>query len=73
MPPAPATGALTGGNTLTIGTGVTYSGGEVEILISVGATTEGCYIGWLVTIQQWFPLQHWAQAVRLLVATVPIH
>lgn len=42
---APATGALTGANTLTIGTGVTYSGGAGQDIVSVGATTKAVTLG----------------------------
>jgi S-layer protein len=41
----PATGALTGANTLTIGTGVAYSGGSGQDIVSVAATTKAVALG----------------------------
>ncbi len=42
---APATGTATGANTLTIGTGVTYTGGAGQDKVTVGATTKAVALG----------------------------
>lgn len=41
----PASGSLTGANTLTIGTGVTYNGGAGQDVVTVGATTKAVNLG----------------------------
>jgi S-layer protein len=41
----PASGALTGANTLTIGTGVAYAGGAGQDIVTVGATTKAVALG----------------------------
>lgn len=42
---APASGVLTGANTITIGTGVTYTGGAGQDVVTVGATTKAVNLG----------------------------
>ncbi|SHO52258.1 beta strand repeat-containing protein [Desulfopila aestuarii] len=42
---APASGVKTGANTITIGTGVAYTGGAGEDVVTVGATTKAIALG----------------------------
>lgn len=42
---APASGALTGANTITIGTGAAYTGGAGQDVVTVGATTKAVALG----------------------------